>query len=188
MDQWTGAPEKVSAASDRISSYLNSGYSFYSDNPSILTNLGRLEEFRALLDPSAADSPAENLRSALRAYTLASRVRPANSVSWAVIALIKSQLGEFDSEFDSALTQSVKMGPWEPISQILIVRTGLRYWSHLSGQIRALVRQTATRGMLSRSLGQKKKMARILEEEDFFPLVCPYLPNSDEFSRYCKDT
>ena len=183
IDQWSKASEKIAGGGNRVKSYLSISYLFEPSNPSASINLGRLYEFRAL-----SESRKANLRSALHHYTLASELRPASSVTWAIIAEVKSQLAELDMEFEEALAQSVRFGPWEPVAQILIVRVGLRNWAQLSGQTRKLIRDTAIRGMFSRASGQSRRMARLLENQGFLTLVCPHLPNSGEFSRYCKNT
>ncbi len=185
IDQWPKATEKIAGDGNRIESYLYTSYQFNSGNPSTSINLGRFYEFKAL---GKLQNRKEHLQSALYHYTQASKLRPASSVSWAIIAEVKSQLGELDLEFEEALAQSVRLGPWEPMAQILVVRTGLRNWTQLSGQMRELVRDTAIRGMFSRAPGQRNTMAGILEKQNFFPLVCPYLPNSDQFSRFCTNS
>ena len=185
IDQWSKAIEKIEDNRNRVESYLSISHKFNSGNPSTSMNLGRFYEFRAL---DKLQNRKENLQSALHHYTQASKLRPVGSVSWAIIAEVKSQLGELDPEFEEALVQSVRLGPWEPLAQILVVRTGLRNWAQLSGQMRELVRDTAIRGMLSRAPGRRNTMAAILEKQNFLPMVCPYLPNSDQFSRFCKNT
>lgn len=185
IDQWLKATEKIEVDGNRVESYLAISHRFNPGNPSTSMNHGRFYEFRAL---GELKNRKENLRSALHQYTQATSLRPASSVSWAIIAEVKSQLGELDPEFEEALVQSARLGPWEPLAQILVVRTGLRNWVQLSGQMRELVRDAAIRGMLSRAPGRRNKMAAILEKQKFLPLVCPYLPNSDKFSRFCKNT
>ncbi len=184
IDQWPKATEKIEGDGNRIESYLYTSYQFNSGNPSTSINLGRFYEFRAL---DKLQNRKENLQSALHHYTQASKLRPVGPVSWAIIAEVKSQLGELDLEFEEALVQSVRLGPWEPLAQTLVVRTGLRNWAQLSGQMRELVRDTAIRGMLSRAPGRRNTMAAILEKQNSLPMVCPYLPNSDQFSRFCKN-
>ena len=188
MDRWPKASRRIDTSSNRIKSYLDIGSQFYPDNPFLLASQGRLREYEALPSPSNPAVTKENLRSALCYYIQASKLQPASSISWAIVAVVKSQLGELDPEFDEALAQSVRLGPWEPLAQILVVRIGLRNWAQLSGQMRALIRDTAIRGMLSQALGQTNTMAGILEKQNFLPLVCPSLPASDKFSRFCNNT
>lgn len=181
IDHWAKATGRVASEGNTVESYLSISHQFNSGNPSTSMNLGRMYEFRAL-----GKSREENLQVALNHYVRASKLRPASSVSWAIIAEVKSQLGELDTEFEEALAQSVRFGPWEPMAQTLIVRTGLRNWSRLTANTRKLVRDTAIRGMLSQAPGQRRTVARILKTQGFLTLVCPHLPNSRQFSRYCK--
>jgi len=115
--------------------------------PNYLEDLARLYEYRAL--PLSAGDPLaqEYLRRALEYQREAIRRRPGSPYTWANIALLKTQLSEPDREFEIALRNAARLGPWEPQVQITLADTGLRNWNTLAPETRAALRANVTRAL-----------------------------------------
>lgn len=94
------------------------------DNPSHLEELARWNERYSLRlapdDPAARgllEDAAKNLRGALER-------RPSSPYTWANLALVLSRLGRHDAEFQQAVLNAARLGPWE-----VAVQLGLAYVS-----------------------------------------------------------
>jgi hypothetical protein len=171
LNRWTNEKDRVVTEWPTVESNLSMSTKLYPNNPSIASNLGRLHQYR-------------DLGTALMYYRKASKLRPSQGLTWAMIVELKFSLGEIDSEFTNALENAASWGPWEPNVQSLTVNAGLRAWPHLDQDARLNIRQFAIRGMLSPR--NRNIMGRLLTKHEFLPLVCPHLPKTPVYSKYCR--
>jgi hypothetical protein len=86
-------------------------------------------------------------RQGLEYHREAVRLRPGAPYSWASIALLKGRLPEPDAEFEAALRNAARLGPWEPEVQIAVAESGLSLWDRLSPPARSAVRDTLARAL-----------------------------------------
>jgi hypothetical protein len=171
LARWPTEPERIANEWPLVESNLSISNILHADNPLIISNLGRLHQFK-------------DLNTALHYFRKASKLRPSHGMNWAQIADTKSGLNQFDGEFSNALSKAAHWGPWEPNAQYLTVRAGLRAWPELASEDRLLVREVAVRGMLSPR--NRNAMGKLLKNHGFLPLVCSSLPKSRRYSKYCR--
>jgi predicted Zn-dependent protease len=89
-------------------------------NPNFRETLARWYESSARR--MRADNPVQDayFRQALVHMRSAIAARPASSYTWANLALIKTQIGERDTELDRAVANAARLGPWEPEVQLAL--------------------------------------------------------------------
>lgn len=115
--------------------------------PNYLEDIAHLYEYRALpLKPG--DALAQGyLRQALDYQREAVQRRPGSPYTWANIAQLKARLREPDREFETALRNAARLGPWEPAVQIALADAGFRHWDTLAPETRAALRANAARAL-----------------------------------------
>lgn len=98
-------------------------------NPDYLQTQGRLAYWAAgsgdRLNLPPASSGIEPLRKSLR-------VRPQSPYAWADLALVKGMAGQYDQEFNQALRNAQKYGPWERPVLIRLLTTYFASWENLT--------------------------------------------------------
>ena len=136
VEEWTGVHDLLRAARE-----LDPG------QPNYLEDLARLYENRAL--PLKAGDPLaqRDLRQALEYQREAIQRRPGSPYTWANIALLKAPLPELDGEFERALRNAARLGPWEPQVQIALAEAGFRHWDALAPETRAALRANTARAL-----------------------------------------
>lgn len=75
------------------------------------------------------------------------RLRPGSPYTWSNIALLKARLPEADREFETALRNAARLGPWETDVQIALADAGFRHWDALAPETRAVLRANAARAL-----------------------------------------
>jgi hypothetical protein len=75
------------------------------------------------------------------------RRRPGSPYTWANIALLKARLPEPDREFETALRNAARLGPWEPEVQITLADVGFRNWDKVAPETRAALQANVTRAL-----------------------------------------
>ena len=83
--------------------------------------------------------------------------RPQWPYSWANLALIKAHLQQYDNEFENAIINAEKFGPWEIASNQAIAMAGLTGWNSISADL-----QTKTVAAIERTYQQDKRIAKNL--------------------------
>ena len=96
---------------------------------------------------------------------------------------IKDQLGQVDSEFDTALTRSAETGPWEPRVQMQIIRSGLRHWDRLGEEKRELVRQKATDALKV----QPREIFTLARDYGRPDLICGSTGVRSQIDQWCQE-
>ena len=135
-DDWTRARQNLQRTLE-----LDSG------NPVHMEALARWYERYTLrlprtsaIAPAYLEQSAAHLRNALAA-------RPGSPYTWANLALVKLRLGQFDAEFQSAVENAWRLGPWEPEVQLTLAQIAFRAPDQLGAAA-----QEATRGAIRNAL------------------------------------
>jgi hypothetical protein len=128
-------------------------------HPTYLHRLGRLSHILMGLELAQRDDWAGHAKDYYR-QSLA--VRPAWPLSWANLALVKSDLLEFDAEMDIALANATSFGPWEPGVLLIVTRIATTHSQYLSTEIRSTVAANVARGLLSPVKGVAAKIEDML--------------------------
>lgn len=134
-------------------------------NPAFNHRMGSL--YHIGMNLIALDDKEARSQMALRAqrhFRLSVDVRPAWGFTWASWALLKRDLGEFDSEMDTILANATRYGPWEPEVHHLITEVGLSAWGSLEEESRRVVSANVMRGLRSPVTGSAQKVLNILKK------------------------
>jgi hypothetical protein len=135
-----------------------------SGNPTLQEALARLHAQR-----HEGNAGAEVFQEqALEYFQRAAVQRPVSPYTWASIALTRYRLGLIDAELQRALTNAVRLGPWEPEVQFIVADIGFALWDELPDAQRKEVLETAVKGMKHNS----DNMVRIAEKRGRLALVC----------------
>ncbi len=138
--------------------------------------LGRIHEWRQHRHLFGDVKAAESRREAVIAYRASLAARPTWPYSWNNLAYAKLRLLELDEEFQTALHQAFKYGPWRLLVNRRIAEIGLIAWPSLDPLTRQLVLESARRTVLdgpgaARALEQEAKRTGMLE------VLCATLPD-----------
>ncbi|KEA64210.1 hypothetical protein ADIMK_1456 [Marinobacterium lacunae] len=121
--------------------------------------LGRVYEWRYLSQPFGADSAQASRERALEGYRASVKARPLWPYTWTQLAFIKLRLLQFDDEFDQALVQAFKLGPWRMNVQAQLAEVGMITWPQLNPEQKA-----STWESLERTLRHSPQRARVLQD------------------------
>jgi len=115
--------------------------------PDFLEDIARLHELRARPIKEGDTLARADLRQALDYHRQNLRLRPGLPYTWASLALVKARLGEPDREFETALRNAARLGPWEPEVQLALAEAGFRHWPSLAPETRTAMRANAGRAL-----------------------------------------
>ncbi len=101
------------------------------DNGEYLDRLGRVHEWQGVFEPFGDTGAAGSRRDALSAYRQAAQQRPLWPHTWSQLAYSKLRLLEFDHEFDQALLEADRLGPWRMNVQAQLAEIGMIAWPQL---------------------------------------------------------
>ena len=79
-------------------------------------------------------------------YANAVVMRPTSPYSWANLAWAKFHLKQIDAEFYRALDSAIRLGPWEPEVQFVVVDLGFALWDQLPAEMRPKILTIARNG------------------------------------------
>jgi hypothetical protein len=117
------------------------------NDPEQHENIARLSLVRAAVKNISEEQRARHLRDGLAEIRTAIALRPVSPYSWAILAMIKRDLGEFDPEFLHALHRSVELGPWEPELLVSLADVGLTAWPKVPPEEQDLIQRVFVRGL-----------------------------------------
>jgi hypothetical protein len=101
--------------------------------------------------------------------------------SWSNLALIKAYLLQYGAEFDLAINNAEKYGPWEIVNNEVIVQAGFVGWNSIANDTKVKVVRA-----LERVHAQKRLRAeKLLKDYALESSVCSILENRDRF-KGCK--
>ena len=165
---------------DKAIKAINTAISWQPNNPEVSDLKGRLNHYKALISENQLVRNSA-LQEALKSYKHSIAQRPQWPYSWANLALIKAQLGEFDNDYKQAIRQSATNGPWENAVNIAITEAGLIGWRTLSSEEQLLIIENIQRGM-RRNLNHIKV---IINRYNSRSLICAYLPKDRYRRKLC---
>jgi hypothetical protein len=150
---------------------LNRGLAFAPDTPEYLINLGWLQQYRMAVDEESLDD-AEWLRLstlAYESYAQAAAQRPTWPYDWGDMALEQYRQRRFDgAEYNQALVNVARFGPWKDDSQVIVAELALDTWEYLRPEARQATLATIDRGLRR----QPGVMIEIIEAYPGWPTVC----------------
>lgn len=92
------------------------------------------------------DNGGSHWAKAQQHYASAVVMRPTSPYSWANLAWTKFHLKQIDAEFYRALDSAIRLGPWEPEVQFVVVDLGFALWEQLPAEMRPQILATAQNG------------------------------------------
>ncbi|MBT8765800.1 hypothetical protein [Metapseudomonas boanensis] len=110
-----------------------------------LDRLGRIYSWKQFRQPYAAPAAQHSRRAALETYRAAIAARPSWPYTWARLAHSKLYLQEFDSEFDQAMAQAFRLGPWRIGVNLELAEIGFDAWPQLNEAQRQATRESTRR-------------------------------------------
>ena len=164
-------------------SHINTALQRFPNNPDYLDFAGRLMLLEARQTGVVGREHRLLLESAANNFRQAISVRPLWPYSWANLLAAKDNQGQVDLEFNEAMKQSARLGPWEPRVQLQIIRSGLRHWGELGSNKRELVE----RKVLDALKIQPQKVFVTIKYFGRPDLVCDIEDTHVKIKRWCKN-
>ena len=118
---------------------------FEPGNPTTAEQLGGLYSLNVREAEAGAALGSQRAR-ALEQYAMAVALRPTSPYAWANLAWTKYYLGQVDAEFYRALEAAMRLGPWEPEVQFVVVDLGLALWDEMPAALRPGILAMAQNG------------------------------------------
>ncbi len=109
------------------------------------------------------DRPAaDHLRRALHSYRRALELNRVSPYIWGSLLVVKAHLNEHDQEFETALHNAARFGPFEPNVQVMVLDAGLQAWDRLSVESRQQVARLVRNGWTgnARRLAEQARNSR----------------------------
>ena len=134
-------------------------------NPTTAEQLGSLYSLN-VRNVDAGTTPGAQREKALEQYSRAVVLRPTTPYSWANIAWTKYHLGQVDGDFYRALDNAIRLGPWEPEIQMVILDFGFALWDELPPDMRPKILAVARNGQRRQAenvLAIARKRGRLAE-------------------------
>ena len=137
-------------------------------NPAHFELLARwYERYTLRLAPASSLIPAY-LEQAAAHLRRAAAARPASPYTWANLALVKLRLAQYDAEFQTAVANAWRLGPWEPEVQLALAQIAFRAWPQLGADAQDAAR-SAMRNALRRYDRELFQLARL---HGALPVLC----------------
>ena len=114
-------------------------------NPNTAEQLGSHYAL-SVRDADAAGNVVSHWAKARQHYASAVVLRPTSPYSWANLAWTKFHLKQIDAEFYRALDSAIRLGPWEPEVQFVVVDLGFALWDQLPAEMRPRILAIAQNG------------------------------------------
>jgi len=150
------------------------------DNPEYKELKARVLYYRALINGPDSAGVAD-IREAALLHRDAIELRPRWPYSWANLVLMKAHLGEVDDEYQYALEQAIRFGPWEQSVHISLTHAAVLSWSSLSKEQKSLYAGNIERGLVR----DFRAMRTTLDAYQKRSVVCAYLKRSPKQKRLC---
>jgi hypothetical protein len=168
--EWTIAYDSVSKAIDQDPL-----------NPELLILMANVQEWKFYLDNGDVEN-YQYLSLALKNYRKAAELRPAWPHTWSHISLVKYRMKEIDQEFQQAIENATKTGPWEPGVQQIIAEVGLSVWRELDFGMREKIVRNIQRGITNQPI----LMLSILKKYDQLSMVCYQKNKNPVIMKFCE--
>lgn len=105
-------------------------------------------------------------------------VTPNSAGAWAELFSLRVNAGLLDHETHHALTEAVRLGPFEPRVNELVLRAGATGWNALDAESRRLVLDAGIRVIDSRAHYRRGELLSLLRESGLIWLSCSQRPDS----------
>lgn len=158
----------------------NAALGWESDNPEYKELKARALYYRALIEGAGAVG-VEDIKEAISLHRSAIELRPRWPYSWANLVLMKAHLGEVDDEYQYALEQAVRFGPWEQSVHLSLTHAAVLSWSLLSKEQKGLYAENVERGLVRNFHAIRATLDRYQKRS----VVCAYLQRSPKQKRLC---
>ena len=114
--------------------------------------------------PASAGQPpsADHLRRSLDSYRRALEHNRVSPYTWGSLLVVKAHLDEHDEEFETALLNAARFGPFEPNVQVMVLDAGLQAWDRLSLESRRRIARLVRDGWAgnARRLAEQARNSR----------------------------
>lgn len=150
LDKWIEQDEPSSNSEmEEAMDAINIALRIYSGNPEYFRLKALVLEHSAKGKPVWNPETRSQLQQALQLYKQAIALRPSWPYSWSGMARMKLKMLEIDAEFESALTNMMRLGPWESKINLTVVELGFITWTQLSIPAQELVQTAIKRSLIS---------------------------------------
>jgi len=168
---------------ERIELKLSEALELDSGNPEIHEILASAIEGR-FINLASKDISAESSRQlALEHYRKSVLLRPVWPYAWAGLISTKYRLGQFDDEFFKALHNVVRLGPWEPGLQRLVIEIGLNEWNIFPIEEKTFILKIIPHALEK----QPNKILSLIKDKGFLDLICLLNRNNLNVVEYCEN-
>lgn len=140
-----------------------------------LNQLGLVEQWKSFRHAFAEPDAEDSRRASLTALRQAVTARPTWPSGWVDLAWAKVYLQEFDSEFEHALQEASRLGPWRIGINRAVSEIGFTNWPHLTPELRALVLES-TRRAVAHSPRETRTLMQIAGSTGMSDTLCGALP------------
>lgn len=169
---------------DRLRVDLSKAVELDPNNPEFHEKLAFAIEGR-FLNVESKEPKAQVYRElALQHYRKSVHLRPVWAYAWANVASIKYRLGQIDEEFFEALHNVVKLGPWEPGLQRLVIEIGINEIGAFPQEEVLFVLEVVSRALEK----QPYKTLDLIKKKGFLDLICLLHKDNTLVVDYCKKT
>ena len=162
--------------------HINIALRRFPGNPDYLDLSGRLKVLKVGQPGVVGAEHRQLLESAAEDFRQALSSRPLWPYSWANLLTTKDKLGQVDMEFNTALSRSAELGPWEPRVQLQVIDSGLRNWGKLGGAERAVVEQKVFDGLKV----QPRGVFALVKDYGRADLLCVEEIKRTQIKRWCN--
>ena len=180
--QWQKRSELPSA--DEVSAVLSdvdSALGWESGNPEYLELKARVLYYRALITNMSDDGLAD-IAAAKALHLQAIQLRPRWPYSWANLVLMKSYLNEFDEEYQEALSNAVRFGPWEQSVHLTLSHAAALSWASLTKEQKRVYAGNIERGII-RNMGSIRSTIDAYQKRS---PICAYLKRDATQKKFCS--
>ncbi|MBQ0789203.1 MAG: hypothetical protein KBT50_01190 [Cycloclasticus sp.] len=183
MHYWN--QQKVDPASGdllKMEQFYQTAASYVPNDPSLLQLGGHLSEWKAY---AAADDEERRqlFTESLIRYRASIHERPTWPYTWFDLAKAKIRASEIDAEFQTALINTVRLGPNERKLQIGVVQLGMLTWESLDEQT-----QDKVLGVVNIVLNRNPKtLYRAVESYGRLDLLCSVVTGNDWLENECSN-
>ncbi|GJM05308.1 MAG: hypothetical protein DHS20C09_12990 [marine bacterium B5-7] len=167
---------------DRLRTNLTKAVDLDPNNPEFHEKLALSIEGR-FLNVVSKEPKAQVYRDlALQHYRKSVQLRPVWPYAWANLASIKYRLGQIDEEFFEALHNVVKLGPWEPGLQRLVIEIGMNEIGAFPQEEVLFILEVVSRALEK----QPYKILELIKKKGFLDLICLLHKDNTLVVDYCK--
>jgi hypothetical protein len=147
VSQWeSGAVEITPGGIAQVLEILSRASKLAPENAEFHETRGSALFARAMLPARDDAQRRADLEAAADAYRDALRHARASGYTWGSLAMAKRRIDAVDAEFEGALRNAARLGPYEPSVQVMVLGAGLSAWNRLSVDTRREVADAVRRG------------------------------------------